>query len=124
MLIGALLIGNAESEQKAKQTANKYRNCPFVSLMALKGSQVFMTLFIPEEHDWWVDYIAQNPELSLKLQDVQVTYFDDVRYPEPLTMHLPEEALKITPCGSNCENCPAYESESCPGCPATVFYKK
>lgn len=124
MLIGALLVGKSKSEQKAKQTATKYRDCPFVSLMATKGSQVFMTLFIPEEHDWWVDYIEQNPELSLKLQDVQVTYFDDIQYPEPLTMRLPEEALEIAPCGSNCGNCPAYENESCPGCPATIFHKK
>jgi hypothetical protein len=36
-------------------------------------------------------------------------------------LRLPQEKGNVAPCGARCDRCELYET--CPGCPAKVFYK-
>jgi len=120
-LICALLFGEAETEEKAKQIAKSYQNCPYINLMVTKQNQLFATFFLPEKQRWWIEYVEKKPTETFGLKKAEVTIVDDVQYPEQLRMRLPKEPQKISPCGADCGICPAYEKCLC--CPATIFYK-
>lgn len=120
-LICALLAGKAETEKKVRHIARSYENCPYIKLMATKENILFATFFLPEKQRWWIEYIEKKPRKTFGLKEAKVTIVDVVQYPKQLKMRLPKKPQKISPCGSNCAICPAYEK--CLGCPATVFYK-
>lgn len=120
-LICALLVGEAETEEKAKQIARSYENCPYIKLIATKENQLFATFFLPKRQRWWIEYVEKKPRETFGLKKAEVTIVDAVQYPRKLKMGLPEKPQQISPCGSNCAICPAYEK--CLGCPATIFYK-
>jgi hypothetical protein len=120
-MICALLFGEARTEEKAKQIAQSYRNCPYIDLMATRENQLFATFFLPEKQKWWIEHVAEKPKETFGLENVTVKLIEEVQYPTHLSMHLPEEQQRISPCGSDCCTCPAYEK--CLGCPATIFYK-
>jgi hypothetical protein len=120
-MICALLFGEAKTEEKAKQIAESYKNCPYIHLMATKENQLFASFFLPEKQRWWIEYVEKKPKETFGLENAEVTFVEDVQYPTQLKMRLPEEPQKISPCGSDCYTCPAYEK--CLGCPATIFYK-
>lgn len=120
-IICALLFGEAETEEKAKQIAESYKNCPYIHLMATKENRLFASFFLPEKQCWWIEYIENKPKETFGLENAEVTFVEDVQYPTQLKVRLPQELQKISPCGSNCNTCSAYEK--CLGCPATVFYK-
>jgi len=120
-LICALLVGEAETKEKAKQIAESYQNCPYIRLMSTKEKQMFATFFLPEKQRWWIEYIEKKPKQTFGLEKAKVTFVDNVQYPQKLKMRLPKTPQKISPCGANCEGCPA--NEKCLCCPATIFYK-
>ena len=118
----ALVFGEAKTRKKAEHIAKSYyRNCPYTKFVATKGNQLFATLFLPEEHSWWIEYVEENPKDTVGLEKARVTIVDNIYYPEKLKMRLPKKPQDISPCGSNCKNCPLYGK--CSGCPATIFYK-
>lgn len=120
-LICALLIGEAETEEKAKQIAKSYHNCPYINFMATKEKQLFATFFLPAKQRWWIEYVEKKPKETFGLEKAKVTIANDVQYPKQLRMRLPKKPKRISPCGANCETCAAYAK--CLRCPATVFYK-
>ncbi|MFX0115423.1 MAG: hypothetical protein ACFFB3_12810 [Candidatus Hodarchaeota archaeon] len=122
MLVSGLLIGEAESEREAQRIAMRYRNCPYVNLMATKGHQTYICLTLPKKQKWWAEFIANNPKTTFGLRKADIIFFDAMQYPEQLTMHLPEKPAIVSPCGSECGKCSSYSE--CSGCPSTVFYEK
>ena len=120
-LICALFFGEAENEKRVKQIAESYKDCPYINLMATKENRLFAIFFLPERQRWWIEYIEKEPKETFRLEKAKVTFVDNVQYPRRLKMRLPKESHKISPCGANCEPCPAYEK--CLGCPATIFYR-
>jgi hypothetical protein len=117
----ALLSAEAENEKKVKQIAESYKDCPYINLMATKENQLFATFFLPERQKWWIEYVEKKPKETFGLKKARVTLVHDIQYPKQLRMRLPNKPQKISPCGANCEPCPAYEK--CLGCPATIFYR-
>lgn len=120
-LICALLFGKAETEKKSKHIARSYENCPYINFMATKENQVFAAFFLPEKQRWWIEYTEKKPRETFGLEKAKVVIVDTVQYPKRLKMRLSKKPQRISPCGSNCDTCPAYEK--CFGCPATVYYK-
>lgn len=117
----ALLFGEAETIKKAEQIAESFKNCPYIHLMTTRDNQVFATFFLPEKQRWWIEYIEEKPRETFGLEKAKVTFADHVQHPKQLKMRLPKKLQAISPCGSNCGNCPAYDKCLC--CPATSFYK-
>jgi len=120
-LVCALLLGEAETREKAEQIAKRYKNCPYISFMAIRENQLFAAFFLPRRQRWWIEYVEKKPKETFRLERAKVTVVDHVYYPEQLKMRLPNEPLEVSPCGTNCGTCPAYQK--CLGCPATLFYK-
>ncbi len=119
----ALLKGKTKTELKAQMIVNKYKNCPYIYFVAKKFKEVHGIFVIPESLKWWLDYIQDFPgKETLGLENVSITYFDDVRHPELIKMQLPTKLRDVAPCGSDCKKCPQYGA--CPGCPATIYFKK
>jgi hypothetical protein len=118
----AIFSGEADSEEKAEKVAKSYRNCPYVSLMATKGTQLFATFFLPERQRWWIEYVEKKPRETFGLEKATVTFADSIYHPKPTKMRLPKKKTEISPCESDCRKCAAYER--CSGCPATIFYKQ
>ena len=116
-----LLIGEANSRDHAKQIANRFKNCPFVQMIATKDKNLYCTLFIPEQKRSWVEYIKTRPEDTFGVINVQLIFMDEFLYPQIMNLQLPHVIQEVSPCGSNCGNCPGYQN--CSGCPATPFYK-
>jgi len=120
-LVCALLFGEADTSERARQIAERYKNCPYMNLMATKENQLFAALFLPQRQRWWIEYVGEKPRETFGLESAKVTIVDHVQYPDQLKMRLPESPKHISPCGSNCKACPSYEK--CGGCPATTSYR-
>ncbi len=117
----ALLFGEAKAEEKAKQIAKSYQNCPYVNLIATKENQLFATFFLPEKQRFWIEYVEEKPKETFQLEKAKITFVDHVYYPKHLKLQIPKKPKKISPCESNCGICQSYNK--CSGCPATTFYK-
>ncbi len=120
-LKSALLVGQAATQQRAKVLAEKYQNCPYVYFIATQDTKIYAIYFLPEKQRWWMDTIEEKPEETIGLEKVKITFTDDIFHPATMRMRLPEKPMNISPCGSNCENCPYYGQ--CCGCPSTIFYQ-
>jgi len=123
LLICALLFGEAENERKAKRIAESYRDCPYVNLLATKGTQLFAMFVLPERQRWWIEYVEKKPKETFGLEKARVTFVDDVQNPRQLKMRLPRKPLHIAPCGASCGSDRVYQTGKCLGCPATIFYR-
>ena len=120
--ICALLIGGADTENKAKQIAHRFQVCPYVDFMATKGVQLLAVLLFPERKRWWAEYIGKHPNETFGLQNAEVTFMEEVHYPRRMRSRLPDRKQDISPCKSNCGTCQFYGE--CDGCPATIFYRQ
>lgn len=121
-LICAILFGEAETENLAKEIASSYKNCPYVNLMTTSGKELYAIFFLPVRQKWWIEYIEEKPQETFKLTKAKVKFLNLVYYPKKLHLRIPQTLKKISPCGSNCDECPS--SYKCTCCPATFFYKK
>jgi hypothetical protein len=122
-ILCAMFRGSTKTELKAQMIVNKFKNCPYVYFVAKKLREVYGIYMIPENMKWWLDYIEEFPgDETLGLEEVTFIYFDDVRHPNLFEIKLPSKLKEIAPCGSNCGTCPQHGS--CPGCPATIYFKK
>jgi len=109
-----------DSHDSAVSSARKFGGCPHVAFWATNGSHAYIILAIDESKRFWAEYVAEHPEKTFGGVKADLVFPDEVY--TPLSQRkLPDELLEISPCGSNCATCPAYEN--CPGCPATVHYK-
>ena len=112
----ALLQIRYASEKAADDSGRRYGACPHLAFWAVDGTEARVVLHLSEEKRFWAEYIAEHSEETFGGEVAALTFFDRVhRSPEPRHS---EELSDISPCGSNCATCPAYES--CPGCSATV----
>ena len=121
-LISALLIGETENSERARFLAEKYQNCPYIYFIATEENKLFAIYFLPVKQRWWIETIEKKPRDTIGLEKAEVTFVNNVYYPEKLMMRLPEKPIDISPCGSYCRNCPYYGK--CSGCPATTFFRK
>ncbi|MFX0041975.1 MAG: hypothetical protein ACFE8L_03595 [Candidatus Hodarchaeota archaeon] len=120
-LISVLLYGEGKTEELTNQIAECYKNCPYITFMATKGRELYSIYFLPEKQKWWIETIEKNPQGTLGLKKVQLTFFEKLQFPKRMKLHLPKKLVELSPCGANCGTCPS--SEKCTCCPATVYYK-
>lgn len=111
-LICALLFGEAEAEKTAKHIARCYEDCPYVSLMATKGRQLFATFFLPRRQIWWIEYVEKKPRTTFRLKKAKVTIVDDVQYPKELKMRLAKKPQNSSPCGATAQHAPLIKDAS------------
>lgn len=121
-LICASLFGEAETEKLVKEIASSYKNCPYVNIMTTSGKELYAIFFLPVRQKWWIEYIEKNPQKTFKLKKAKVTFLNSVYHPKKLKLRIPENLNEVSPCGSNCNECP--NSDKCTCCPATIFYKR
>jgi hypothetical protein len=109
-----------DSPEAAEMSARRYGGCPHIAFWAAKGSRAYIVLAMDEAKRFWAEYVAEYPEETFGGVKADLVFADEVHTPLPGVM-LPRELGEVSPCGSDCATCPAYDN--CPGCPATVHYK-
>jgi len=121
MLCGVLYM-EYDSPEEAERYARRFAACPHVAFWATKEGRAYVLLVVPEEDRYWPEYIGEHPRETFGGVKADLVLADKVYYPN-LEMRIPDEPGDISPCGSNCAECPAYLGSSCRGCPATVHFK-
>ena len=116
-----IIIGEASSNEKAKEIADNFKDCPYVAFIATHSNEVFAIYFIPEKQRWWLEYVEEKPKQTLGVDRAQLFIVDKVESPEKFNLKLPKEKLRIAPCGADCQKCPSFSKCLC--CPATIYYK-
>ena len=117
-VVCAVLIGNAESEGKAREFATKSSTCPYVATVTSAGRLVVGVFAMPADKRWWIEVPQDRPEL-LGLEKVAVFVTDRIEATSLWTRGDVRPDQKIAPCGSDCGTCPEL-CERCGGCPATI----
>ena len=111
-----------DSQEDADRYARRFSGCPRVSLWATRGSDAYIILAVPGRERYWAEYIGDHPEQTFGGVKADLVFAERVHTPG-LGMRVPKELGDVSPCGSHCATCPAYTSDSCVGCPATVHHK-
>jgi hypothetical protein len=120
-LIAAILEGTAKSDEIADKLAKSHQNCPYVAFLGVEGNRIYIVYFLPRKQRWWVETIQEKPQHTLGLEKAEVTFPKKLYFPETLKVRLLDTKARISPCGTNCSECPSYAR--CIGCPSTVYYK-
>ncbi|MCW3992149.1 MAG: hypothetical protein NWE79_05530 [Candidatus Bathyarchaeota archaeon] len=115
-----ILYMEYDSPEAAEKSARRYGGCPHVAFWATKGSSAYIVLAVNENKKFWAEYVSEHPRETFGGVKADLVFPDKVYAPLPQRKP-PGELLEISPCGSDCATCPAYDN--CPGCPATVHYK-
>jgi hypothetical protein len=116
-----LLVGEAPSADFAARIAAQYKNCPHVHFIASFGAMLVGVWYLPETKRWWLEFVAENPQVALGLHRAAVYRTEHPSYPEDAPQRpIPAEGL-LAPCGSDCRACdrasPSGDA-ACGGCPA------
>ena len=119
MLCGILCIEYGSSGE-AERSVQRFGACPHVVFWAMKENTAYIILTVPEEKRFWVEYIGEHPEQTFGGRTAELVIADRVHTPV-LKIRKPEVQGVVSPCDSNCAECPSYSH--CMGCPATVHYK-
>ena len=120
-LIG-ILFAKMESEEMAVQNSQKMKNCPRLLAAGTTSSTYFGIFILPIDKKWWLEYPVEHPEV-LGAEEIQLHWIENIISPTDFEMNLPEEKGEITPCGSDCMQCPMREKYDCDCCPATVYHE-
>ena len=119
-LIG-ILIAKMESEEKAAKNAGKMKNCPRLLASGTNSSTYYGVFIIPFEKRWWLEYPVEHPEV-MGAEKIELLLVENTITPSEFKHVLPESKGRISPCGSDCGNCPMRQEYNCDGCPATLYY--
>jgi hypothetical protein len=121
-----LLVGEAPSAESAARIAAQYKGCPHVHFVASFGAMLVGVWYLPETKRWWLEFVAENPQVALGLHRAAVYRTEHPSYPEDAPQRpIPAEG-PLAPCGSDCRACDhaslsggaAGGDAACGGCPA------
>jgi len=121
--IAGLLTIEMDSQEKAERNAKIMKNCPHIITSGHSSNYAFNLFIIPLEKKWWIEYPTRHPEV-MGAKSVKLDLIENLTYPEDFKLRIPDERLEISPCGSNCMDCPSRERFNCKGCPATIYYQQ
>jgi len=121
--IAGLLIIEMDTPELAERNAKIMKNCPRIVTSGHSSNHAYELFIIPEEQKWWIEYPAEHPEV-LKAKSVKLELIENLTYPEDFKLRVPDKRLEISPCGTNCLECPSRVKFNCKCCPATVHYKQ
>lgn len=116
-----LLLGEVTTHKKAKLIADTYAQCPYCVSYISAGCTVIGVFSIPQDHQWWLEWVAKNPEETLGLRCAEVFFTKKVEASSPWSRGEAKASIEKAPCGADCEECFRYQKE-CGGCPATRHY--
>ncbi|MCR4391243.1 MAG: hypothetical protein NUV94_00335 [Candidatus Acetothermia bacterium] len=117
-----LLLGEAPTAEAAEKIAEVFAACPYVYFMSAFGRIVVGVYFLEEDHRWWLEAVAEDPEGTLGLTRAALYVTDRAAFPPGMALRLPAERGDLAPCGSDCTRCPRY-GDPCPGCPASRHFQ-
>ncbi len=122
-----LLVGEAPSAEFAARIAAQYKDCPHVHFVASFGAMLVGVWYLPETKRWWLEFVAENPQVALGLHRAAVYRTEHPSYPEDAPQRPIPAAGPLAPCGSDCRVCDhaspsgdtaARGNAACGGCPA------
>ncbi len=116
-----LLIGEAPSAEYATRLAEQYKGCPFVHFIAAFGTKLVGVWYFDASRRWWLEMVADHPQVSLGLLRAAVCRTEHPSYPQAPLREREAACGPLAPCGSDCRACDrasAGEGGRCPGCPA------
>jgi hypothetical protein len=126
-----LLVGEAPSAEFAARIAAQYKNCPHVHFIASFGAMLVGVWYLPETKRWWLEFVAEHPQVALGLQRAAVYRTEHPSYPEEAPQRPTFVEGPLAPCGSDCRACDhaspssdaacgnaARGEAACIGCPA------
>ena len=127
-----LLVGEAPSAEFAARIATQYKNCPHVHFIASFGAMLVGVWYLPEAKRWWLEFVAENPQIALGLHRAAVYRTEQPGYPEDAPQRPIFAEGPLAPCGSDCRACDhaspsgdaaacgnaACSNAACSGCPA------
>ncbi len=116
-----LLLGEAPTEAAAEKIAEVFSGCPYVYFLSAFGRMVVGVFYLENSRAWWLQVVAENPEVTLGLVRAAVYVTDRPAFPfRTAPREIPPEGDRA-PCGAYCPECPRYR-QGCPGCPASPFF--
>jgi hypothetical protein len=121
-----LLIGEAPSAEFATRLAEQYKGCPQVHFIAAFGTMLVGVWYLDESKRWWLEMVAEHPQISLGLLRAAVYRTERPSYPESPLRPIVPAGGPLAPCGSDCRACDRAVPPSgdvrgevrCAGCPA------
>lgn len=117
-----LLVGEAPTEAAAEKIAEVFSGCPYVYFLSAFGRMVVGVFYADDERVWWLQAVAENPEVTLGLVRAAVYVTDRPAFPLRMEPRVSPPEGDRAPCGAYCPECPRYGKE-CRGCPASPFWK-
>ena len=121
-----LLVGEAPSAEFAARIAAQYKDCPHVHFVASFGAMLVGVWYLPETKRWWLEFVAENPQVALGLHRAAVYRTEHPSHPEDAPQRPVLVEGPLAPCGSDCRACDhaspsgdaARGEAACGGCPA------
>lgn len=100
-----LLVGEAPSAEFAARLADQYKGCPHVHFIAAFGAMLVAVWYLPESKRWWLELVAEHPQISLGLLRAAVYRTERAGYPESALREFAPCVGPLAPCGSDCRAC-------------------
>ncbi len=116
-----ILLGEAQTPERAASIAGTYRGCPYCVLYENADCTVLGVFSIPPDHKWWLEWAVENPEETLGLRKVEIFFAKAITGSSPWSREEARPLMDRAPCGADCGKCHRY-SNGCIGCPATKHY--
>jgi len=118
-----VLLAQASAPEVAEQVAQQYQVCPYVHFIAASGLTLVGVWYLPENQRWWLELVAENPQLTLGLAQAAV-FRSDTAFPAAAEYASKTRTgdAEVCPCGSDCRECDWFEV--CSHCPATTHYRQ
>lgn len=121
--ITGLLIGTADTAERAASVAEFFDKCPYCARAIHTGNTVLAVLSFPAGHRWWFESMAEDPAGTIGLQVAESFYLERINAQSPWSSGLVQPQLPRPPCGADCRACGMYK-DKCRGCPASRLLVK
>jgi hypothetical protein len=79
-----LLLGKAETVERAVSVADFLIQCPYCASATNAGNLVLAVLSLPASRKWWFESITQEPKNIIGLQEAEIFYTDKKDATSPL----------------------------------------
>ena len=124
----AIIMLEMESADAIRETLDRYKECPrVINFFTTMGSYNLIALVMAED---------QGTLESESMEQCALRSGKGIRRSEfypigkvhhstflPLRAYTPRETGDITPCGTDCKECPPFRDQKCVGCPSMSYYR-
>ncbi|MGD9379192.1 MAG: hypothetical protein PVI51_01350 [candidate division WOR-3 bacterium] len=117
-IVTGLLIGTADTPERAASVAGFFNKCPYCAHASHTGNIVIAALSFPPNHKWWFESMADDPAGTIGLQAAEAIYLERINAQSPWSSGRIGQQMAQPPCGAECSTCRMYQ-HNCPGCPAS-----